>query len=173
MIDISGMTDKEKEMGTSTDTKTEGMTSIQFEKILGYLQGIPVFESDFVAEDTAVLINRKTGAGKIIEYEVRIHQLEKENKSLKESLADEVYKIAKEKNDEIEKLQWENEDLRELLHNAYGTRDEALANQVKLKKLLDKDRIIEILENWRDYKLYDFTIEQIAKEIIGNPEKGL
>ena len=94
MIDISGMTDKEKEMGTSTDTKTEGMTSIQFEKILGYLQGIPVFESDFVAEDTAVLINRKTGAGKIIEYEVRIHQLEKENKSLKDKLdKDRVVKI--------------------------------------------------------------------------------
>jgi len=74
--------------------------------------------------------------------------------------------------------------LKEALENAYAVRDEALANQVKLKKLLDKDRIVWILESWHmqanvtesklikyfdceDYIAPKVLLEIIADEITG------
>lgn len=67
-----------------------------------------------------------------------------------------------------------NKSLKDSLDDAYGVRDEALANQVKLKKLLDKDRIKRLLCN-HVHKTNsgdvifatDLIIEDLIEEITG------
>lgn len=111
-----------------------------------------------------------------------------------EIFADEIYSLAKEKNDEIEKLQLDNEDLKESLDNAIDIRDYIAEKKadiekrydlldqdwvrlkkeyLELKDKLNKNRIVGILADFdKRYKpmsagITPYNFYTIAKEITG------
>jgi hypothetical protein len=172
---------------------------ICFENIIGAIRGIPVIENDLIGENTVVLINKKTGAGKIIEHEVRIHQLEKENKDLKainESQQTDIglyLNSIKKLQDKLSKIKYLDRDevkqIFQLWQSRGYLREDSYINAI-CNLAINRDRIIEVIKNHagvenyyvidskgnyagvgeKYYQLNSEDIEQIANEILNNKE---
>jgi len=125
---------------------------ICFENVIGAIRGIPVIENDLIGENTVVLINKKTGAGKIIEYEVRIQQLEKENEALKErvklleldneSMSNKMFKQTQ----EISDLKAINESLQTDI-GLYLNSIKELQDKLSKIKYLERKKVIKIVSH--------------------------
>lgn len=168
---------------------------ITFDNLVSTFRGIPVYTSDFVDVNTAVLINKKTGAGKIIAYEERIQQLEKENAELKARITEleKCYDNMEDQRDELRaqirgvkfldrhKVHSKVYDIVVYYSTSSQTKGETvdkIVNAVCSLALPDKEKIIkailsvanlkeENLLNGHSVFIDDKIMEQIAKKIQG------
>ena len=106
---------------------------------------IPCYTSEFIPENTVVIMNKKTGANKIIDYEETIKDLESQISSLKSQLADIKYLSRGEVEKILTKgLIFEYDEI----FSRYGicNLEDIITAILKLAIKPDREKIIEVLD---------------------------